>query len=411
LVSKPMKSLMILQSNRGSIMKKFIPNRPQNIGRAALVAAALMFPMANTAMAAGTDSGTIVGNIATISYSVDGTTQPEIESTESGNTISGVGAGSETTFVVGTTINLTLVETGSTFTPVAAGSLLQSTSFTLTNLGNDSQGYNLTAANNVTALFGVADAFDVGTFAYYTDDNNNGLVDGSDALITSVLSLAPETSINLRVTATIPVSEADSAQSTIILTAVTTTDGTTTAVVETTGAYDSTVVQIVFSDPSTVSDTASGGTDPGQTEGDASAVALDAYRILTAALTVSKTTAVYSDPANGTVNPKAIPGAIITYTITIVNNGSGTATGISITDIVDEINTGTVLFNTLYNDGATNCAAEGIAVKDGSETSAVCKTNLADADNADFTAITATATDLTLAGGETATMAFQVTIQ
>ncbi|MFT6085759.1 MAG: putative repeat protein (TIGR01451 family) [Glaciecola sp.] len=385
-------------------MKKFTQSRPQNIRNAALVATALIFAVANNAMADGTPSGTSVGNIATINYSVDGTAQPEVGSTEAGNTS---GPGAETTFLVGTTINLTLIETNTNFTSVAAGSLQQATSFTLTNLGNDSQGYNLTAANSSLAAFTQSDAFDVGTFAYYIDDNNDGLLDANDILITSVDSLAPDASIDLLVTATIPVSELDTAQSTISLTAVTTTNNTTVAVIETTGAYDSTVIQIVFSDPLTTAN----GTDPGQTEGDASAVALDAYRVLTAALTVSKTTAVYSDPANGTVNPKAIPGAIITYTITIVNNGSGTATGISITDIVDEITTDTVAFNTLYNDGSTICTAEGIAVKDGSEASALCKTNLADTDSADFTSITATATDLTLAGGETATMAFQVTIQ
>ena len=385
-------------------MKNFTQSRPQNIRNAALVATALIFAVANNAMADGTPSGTSVGNIATINYSVDGTAQPEVGSTEAGNTS---GPGAETTFLVGTTINLTLIETNTNFTSVAAGSLQQATSFTLTNLGNDSQGYNLTAANSSLAAFTQSDAFDVGTFAYYIDDNNDGLLDANDILITSVDSLAPDASIDLLVTATIPVSELDTAQSTISLTAVTTTNNTTVAVVETVGAYDSTVIQIVFSDPLTTAN----GTDPGQTEGDASAVALDAYRVLTAALTVSKTTAVYSDPANGTVNPKAIPGAIITYTITIVNNGSGTATGISITDIVDEITTDTVAFNTLYNDGSTICTAEGIAVKDGSEASALCKTNLADTDSADFTSITATATDLTLAAGETATMAFQVTIQ
>jgi uncharacterized repeat protein (TIGR01451 family) len=386
-------------------MKKFTQNCPANIGRVALLAAGLMFGTAHNAMAAGTASGTSVGNIATINYSVDGTAQPEVGSTEGGNTS---GPGSETTFLVGTTINLTLVEDNTTFTEVAAGSLLQATSFTLTNLGNDSQGYNLTAANSVLALFGQADGYDVGTFAYYIDVNNDGLLDGADTLITSVTSLAPDASIDLLVTATIPVVVADASQSTISLTAVTTTNNTTTAVLETTGAYDSTVVQIVFSDPSTIA----AGTDPGQTEGDASAVALDAYRVLTAALTVSKTTAVYSDPANGTVDPKAIPGAILTYTITIVNNGTGAATGISITDIVDEITTGTVAFNTQYGDGTTTCAAaQGVAVKDGADSVPACKTNLADGDSADFTTITATAAGLTLAGGETATMAFQVTIQ
>ena len=379
--------------------------RAKKIAFLALIATAITFAIPNNVTAAGTPSGTSVGNIATINYSVDGTAQPEVGSTEGGNTS---GPGAETTFIVGTTINLSLVEKNTNFTPVAAGSLQQAISFTLTNLGNDSQGYNLTAANSSLTAFSQPDAFDVSTFAYYIDNNNDGLLDGSDTLITSVASLAPDTSIDLLVTATVPVSEVDGTQSTITLTAVTTTNLTIIAVVETVGAYDSTVVQIVFSDPSSTAT----GTDPGQTEGDASAVALDAYRVVTAAMTVSKTSAVYSDPANGTVNPKAIPGAIITYTITIVNNGTGTATGINITDIVDEITTGIVSFNTLYNDGSTTCpAGQGIAVKDGSDVIAVCKTNLSDTDSADFTVITATADNLTLTGGETATMAFQVTMQ
>lgn len=375
------------------------------IGTAALLTAGLMFSMANITLAAGTPSGTSVGNIATINYDVDGTSQPPIGSSEAGNTS---GPGLETTFFVGTTINLTLVETNTTFTSAAAGSLLQATGFTLTNLGNNSHGYNLTAANSALGVFGQADGYDVSTFAYYIDVNSDGLLDGGDTLITSVASLAPDASIELLVTATIPIVVADTLQSTISLTAVTTTNDTIVAVIETSGAYDSTVVQIVFSDPSTVA----AGTDPGQTEGDASAVALDAYRALTAALTVSKVTAVYSDPANGLVNPKAIPGAILTYTITIVNGGTGTATGISISDIVDEISTGTLAFNTQFDDSTTTCTvAQGIAVKDGSEAAALCKTNVDDADSANFAGITATAAGLALAAGETATMAFQVTIQ
>ena len=389
----------------GFEMTDITKNHSGNIRRVALLTIGLVFGAAHNTMAAGTASGTSVGNIATINYSVDGTAQPPVGSTEGGNT---AGPGAETTFLVGTTINLTLVETDTTFTPVAAGSSLQATAFTLTNLGNDSHGYNLTAANSTLAVFGLADTFDAGSFAYYIDVNNDGLLDINDTLITSVDSLAPDGSLNLLVTATIPVSEVDGAQSAISLTAVTTTENTTNAVVETVGAYDSSVVQIVFSDPLT----SASGTDPGQTAGDATAVALDAYRVLTAALTVTKATAVYSDPANGTASPKAIPGAILTYTITIVNNGTGTATGISVSDVVDEISTGTVSFNTVYVDATITCAAaQGIVVKDGTDVAGLCKSNIADLDSADFTGIVATATGLTLAGGETASVQFQITIQ
>lgn len=49
-------------------------------------------------------------------------------------------------------------------------------------------------------------------------------------------------------------------------------------------------------------------------------------------LTVAKTSRVVRDPTNGTVNPKAIPGATMLYCILVTNNGSAAATGINITD-------------------------------------------------------------------------------
>ena len=43
------------------------------------------------------------------------------------------------------------------------------------------------------------------------------------------------------------------------------------------------------------------------------------------ALTVVKSNAILSDPYNGSTNPKAIPGAVTTYTIGVSNNNAGTA--------------------------------------------------------------------------------------
>ncbi|OGQ51121.1 MAG: hypothetical protein A3J24_13190 [Deltaproteobacteria bacterium RIFCSPLOWO2_02_FULL_53_8] len=55
-----------------------------------------------------------------------------------------------------------------------------------------------------------------------------------------------------------------------------------------------------------------------------------------ALLTVTKTSAVVSDPVNGAVNPKAIPGATVEYTITIANAaGAATATSVAIADTID----------------------------------------------------------------------------
>lgn len=59
-------------------------------------------------------------------------------------------------------------------------------------------------------------------------------------------------------------------------------------------------------------------------------------RSLTAELVVEKSSIVISDPVNGTVNPKLIPGAIVEYIITVRNVGVGQpdTAGVFITDIM-----------------------------------------------------------------------------
>jgi uncharacterized repeat protein (TIGR01451 family) len=119
-------------------------------------------------------------------------------------------------------------------------------------------------------------------------------------------------------------------------------------------------------------------------------------------LTVSKTSAVYSDPFNGTDSPKAIPGAVVTYTITVTNPAGSTATvsSVSIADTLD----GNLEFKTQFNDG-TDCGADkGIVV------AGTCNTNAADADNANYDAGSVNVTGLSLAPNETKVIKFQVTV-
>lgn len=49
-------------------------------------------------------------------------------------------------------------------------------------------------------------------------------------------------------------------------------------------------------------------------------------------LNVSKTSSVISDPVNGTTNPKAIPGALVRYCVTVANAGTVSATTVIATD-------------------------------------------------------------------------------
>lgn len=47
-------------------------------------------------------------------------------------------------------------------------------------------------------------------------------------------------------------------------------------------------------------------------------------------LTIAKTSSLLSDPVNGSINPKSIPGAIVTYTLTVANTGPSTVTANSV---------------------------------------------------------------------------------
>jgi uncharacterized repeat protein (TIGR01451 family) len=58
------------------------------------------------------------------------------------------------------------------------------------------------------------------------------------------------------------------------------------------------------------------------------------YSVEGAALSVTKTSAPLSDPVNGASNPKALPGAIVRYCITIANAGPATASQVTATDAI-----------------------------------------------------------------------------
>ena len=51
-------------------------------------------------------------------------------------------------------------------------------------------------------------------------------------------------------------------------------------------------------------------------------------------ITVLKSVQTFSDPYNGTSNPKAIPGAIMEYTVLVTNTGLGSAQTLTVTDAV-----------------------------------------------------------------------------
>lgn len=79
-----------------------------------------------------------------------------------------------------------------------------------------------------------------------------------------------------------------------------------------------------------------------------------------AVLGVTKLSTIISDPANGTTNPKMIPGAVVEYCILIQNPGSGTATNVVGTDPLPA----TLTYTAGSMLSGTSCAAATIAEDD-----------------------------------------------
>jgi hypothetical protein len=146
------------------------------------------------------------------------------------------------------------------------------------------------------------------------------------------LSLAPSTSISVFVLATIPVTASNGQQAVVTLTATTTTAGTATPVLPTVGA-NTDGVDIVFADAGNLI------TDPlaANTARDGAGTAQGAYRVAAPAVSVSKTATMLCDPLNGISSPKAIPGAIVQYSIIVANAPTAGASAIltTVTDTLD----------------------------------------------------------------------------
>jgi uncharacterized repeat protein (TIGR01451 family) len=178
--------------------------------------------------------------------------------------------------------------------------------FTVANDGNDADSYTLAVDPNRPG-----DDFDVSNVEIYRDDGD-GVFDAGDTLISAPLALARDTSAVVFVVADVPLSATDGQDSIVRLTA-------TTSYTAITGADSPTAVDVVFAD-----------TDRDGTESDD-----NSYTIESAALTMTKAATVVDDGFGTTApNAKAIPGATVEYTITIENNGSAGATGLTVTDTI-----------------------------------------------------------------------------
>ncbi len=294
--------------------------------------------VAAPANAAGTAAGQSIANRATVNYSVGAVAQPAIGSSPAGNSS---GAGIDTTFVVDNKVDLNLIETDAAPANTAPGLTNTGTGnavavYKLTNTGNNPQGYTLAVTQPAGgSLFGHTDNFDMTNTrtvlssapcvaATTTTPTYNA---GTDVIAASVAILNADSCVYVIVLGDTPNGLPNGAAAIVRLTATTVTATTLAPIAETVGA-DTAGVDIVFADSAV-------GVHVAQVARDGKAFDDDEYFVIAAALTVTKTSAIITDPFNLAVNPKAIPGATIEYTVTVANSASGAAAaGVVVADVL-----------------------------------------------------------------------------
>ena len=282
-----------------------------------LVAGAFALGTVPQAWADGTPSGTSIDNTATIDYTVGGVGQTQITS----NTAS---------FVVDNRVDLTVTTIDAAIVSVVPGSFNQVLTYTVTNGGNTTQDYSLTAPNSAAGAFGFPETFDANNVRVFVDGNGNNTFElGTDTAI-YIDELVMDATITVFVVADIPAGQVDADVASYDLIAQTAqgagpgAQGADIVTDDAANPDDPAVVQIVFADGAGSADVANDGQHS----------SLDGYMVLTAALNVAKSADVVNDPVNGITNPKAIPGATMEYTINIGNTGNAAADNVTIDDAI-----------------------------------------------------------------------------
>ncbi len=286
-----------------------------------LVVATLLSVGASSAFAAGTLSGTNVDSTASLSFTVNGATS-SVTSTNS--------------YKVDNKVDLTVstVDTQAvTVSPEATNVLL---TYKVRNDGNTVQDFVLSTLTTSTTAFSaenqVTDSYDLSNVRVFVDSNGNGVYDEGTDTETYIDELEPDTDITVFIVADVPADAVNDAIAVYDLQAQVAqgdTAGTQGTVIASDNAGqvdDAATVQIVFADGQ--------GTADAQYDGKFSSA--DAWKIVTADVSVSKNSIVVSDPVNGTTNPKRIPGAVVRYCYIVQNaEGGAEATGALITDILN----------------------------------------------------------------------------
>ena len=291
----------------------------------------LLLAVALPVQAANTPSGAVISSAATVNYAIAGMNQPAITSL--------------TSFPVDSKVDVLVTRTADA--AVLPGSTGQVLAFTITNLGNTSQRYRLSALPRAT------DNFDMNNVRIFRDNGGTpGLLDGGDTLYIDSASFGDVVSggtVTVLIASDAPVSQVNAETAVYDLVAETIDAGSTSLTVQTAGG-DTGGIDVLFADGA-----GSHASDLGR---DGKHSAFGTYTVSDVTVAVNKNVSVV-DQFGGS---QPVPGAVLRYTITVTVVGSNAANGIVITDPVPADTTyapGSLRLNgALLSDGADADAGE-----------------------------------------------------
>jgi uncharacterized repeat protein (TIGR01451 family) len=316
---------------------KTVLRMPGLVTRFGLLATALL--LGQQALAVGTDAGTDVTNVASVTYSVNGQSQGAVPSNSAD-------------FVVDRIVTFTTVTLDSgafaTTQPGATGV----TYYRVTNTSNSPLDFDLVADNLTgTVVNGNTDnadmvtPFEIRLGAPNTDTGGSPPVAATPDFVDA---LPEDQFIDVYVFSDAPTSVNDGDFANVLLRAIAHDPD------DAAGGYnpvpDGILGPILVESANTAGGIENVFNDPGTNDAPNNGQEEDywGFQHVSADLTITKAAVVDSDPFGSGL---AIPGATIEYTITIANNGGADATGIEITDTVDaDVN----FVTDAYNGGVAN---------------------------------------------------------
>ena len=408
-------------------------------------------------------AGDTISNFATLQYSVGTSPQAVIESgSGAGNSVPGAGYaaanGLTTDFLEDRVINFTVTrESGADVVPGSTGEA--AVPYIVENTGNGTHGFLLAGVHNLGALdplgSGNSDIYTPTTIETWVDVDDDGVFIPANDNVEYIASLAPTATVRVFVVSDIPL--ADRAANALVngdvavvsLVAQAAVDGATGIVADAITADDNsnvspggvftngaatvpagtaatnpdtpTTMETVFNDTA-ATDPVTGATvdATGANDADQNAQqsAFSTYTVQSAALTVAKAATTLYDPVNAAVSPKAIPGAYVTYSISVANAAG--AADAALTTLSDILPAELVLDpDYVTSDGSTPTSAAGDSIQVVKGATTIYCTAAADGDGCDYAANTVSvdftnatfAAIMPLAATETVTVNFNGIVQ